>query len=108
MQEIKNYVGKRIREIREDKGITQKKLGEVLGYSAMGISHFENGIRDLKISDLKKIAQFFNTELSYFFPPQNRVTQPTFFRYAGKEDPGVQKSLDDFEKFLEQQNKNEQ
>lgn len=103
MQEIKNYVGKRIREVREDKGITQKELGEVLGYSAMGISHFENGIRDLKLSDLKKIAQHFKMELSYFLPAQ----QPTFFRNAGGDDPDVRKSLEDFEKFLEKRDNNE-
>lgn len=101
MDEIRDFVGKRIRDIREERGITQKELGEVLGYSAMGISHFEKGIRDIKLSDLKKIAQYFSKDLSFFL-------SPTFFRFSGKDNPEVQKSLEDFDNYLDQQKKDEQ
>ncbi len=101
MQEISKYIGKKIRDIREEKGVTQKELGELLSYSPMGISHFENGIRDLRLSDIKKLAEYFKVDLSYFLPEgSNPVPEPTFFRADASNDPHVEKSLDDFDAYL--------
>ena len=97
--EIKKVLGKKIRDAREEKKVTQKELGELLGYSAMGISHFENGIRELKLSDLQKLADFFEKPLSFFFPEEAPVS--TFYRTQKSNDPEVAKSLDRFEKYLD-------
>lgn len=97
MENIREQLGKKIRDAREEKGLTQKELGKAVGYSPMGISHFEKGIRELKVSDLQKIAGVLNKNLSYFLPSQ------TFFRAEASDDPATKKSLNDFDKFIEQQ-----
>ncbi len=97
MEEIKEQLGKKIRDAREEKGLTQKELGKVIGYSPMAVSHFEKGIRELKISDLQRIAGILNKNLSYFLPPR------TLFRAKPSSDPETAKSLKDFDKFIEQQ-----
>ena len=95
MEELKRVLGKKIREAREEKGVTQKELGELLQYSPMGISHFENGIRDIKLSDLQKLAGFFQKDLNYFLS-----TETTFFRANHNTDPEVSRSLEKFEEHI--------
>ncbi len=95
MIELKKVLGKRIREARDEKGITQKDLAEFLGYSPMGISHFENGIRNLKISDVQKLSQFFNKDLSYFLQPDT-----TLFRASSNQVVDVETAMSDFDNFL--------
>lgn len=95
MEETNKYVGRRIREAREERGITQKELGDFLGYSPMGVSHFEKGIRELKFSDIKKLADFFHRDVLFFLPQQ-----ATYFRAESANDPVTAKSLKDFDAFI--------
>ncbi len=108
MKEITKFTGNRIREMRREKKVTQEELGELLGYSPMGISHFENGIRDLKLTDVEKLAKYFGVEMSYFFPEESKAVSlqasPILFRAGqGYNNHQVEKSIKDFEKFLDDQ-----
>jgi len=99
MQELQKALGRQIREAREAAGMTQKDLGGELDYTAMAISHFENGIRDMKLSDIHKLSSVLNRDLSFFLS-----TGHTFFR-ADNQSPNkaeMEKSISDFDKFLQQ------
>ncbi|MES2134874.1 MAG: helix-turn-helix transcriptional regulator [Patescibacteria group bacterium] len=54
---IAHTLGKRIREERSRKGISQIKLSMGAGLSANYISDIERGTRDVKISTIERIAQ---------------------------------------------------
>ena len=99
MKEISKVLGKKIRDAREEKKVTQKELGDILGYSSMAISHFENGIRELKLSDLQKLATFFDKQLSFFFAPVE--TSVPLYRSHASGDPEVSRSLEGFDKYLD-------
>lgn len=99
MEEIRRVLGKRIRDARKERDITQKELGELLKYSPMAISHFENGIRELKLSDVQKLADFFGKPLAYFFPA-DQAPAISLYRAQPSDDPEVLKSLERFEKYL--------
>lgn len=101
MNNFERSLGNKIREAREEKGLTQKELGRVLGYSPMGISHFEKGIRELKISDIKKLAKHLGKNFSYFLPNENRL-EITFPRIEGEIDFQIQSSLKDFDKHVKE------
>lgn len=68
-------IGIRLRKAREAAGLTQEQLGQKLGYSAMGISHLEQGARKIKVEHLEKIAHELNVSISYFLEP----VAPTFY-----------------------------
>ena len=89
-------IGRKIREAREAANKTQKDLGDLLGYTAMAISHFENGIRELKFSDIEKLAKYFQKDLSFFL-----VSDFTFFRAKPTDDPVMEKSLKEFDRFVD-------
>lgn len=67
-------IGSRIKEIRLQKGISQKELAEKVGFdSATSISLIESGERKISIVDLEKTAQFLNEELSYFLDSEPKI-----------------------------------
>ena len=49
-------IGQRIKEIRKQKGLTQKQLADKLAVSYTVISQYERGIRNPKVTTLEKIA----------------------------------------------------
>jgi transcriptional regulator with XRE-family HTH domain len=70
-------VGRRIRRAREERGLSQGALGDVLGYKASMVSAFENGTRRLKLEDLTKLCVALGKEPEYFLRTQAvRQAQP--------------------------------
>ena len=55
----------RIRNIREDRDLTQAQLGDLLNKSQQGYNHIEAGRAELKIEDLVKICKFYNLSADY-------------------------------------------
>jgi transcriptional regulator with XRE-family HTH domain len=63
-----NYkeVGKRIRNARSDKKITQEKFAEMLGVSTGYISQVESGQKCFNLKRLKETEQILEKPTSYF------------------------------------------
>ena len=55
----------RLKELRESKGLTQKEVAEIIGYSEISYSRYENGKREPDISTLCKLANYFNVTIDY-------------------------------------------
>lgn len=56
---------KRIRDMREDKDLTQKQIGELLNMSQTGYNQYEIGKNDIPTKILIKLAKFYNTSTDY-------------------------------------------
>ncbi|MBR1822579.1 MAG: helix-turn-helix transcriptional regulator [Clostridia bacterium] len=55
----------RIRGLREDRDLTQKKIGQLLNKSQQGYNHIEDGRAELKIDDLKLLCEFYDVSADY-------------------------------------------
>lgn len=55
----------RIRNVREDKDMTQAEIGRLLNKSQQGYNHIEAGRAELKIDDLIKLCEFYNLSADY-------------------------------------------
>ena len=55
----------RIKDLREDRDITQAEIGALLQKSQQGYNHIENGRAELKIEDLVKLCEFYNVSADY-------------------------------------------
>lgn len=62
----------RLRNIREDKDLTQAELGKVLNKSQQGYNHIEAGRAELKIDDLIKLCQFYGLSADYIIGLTNK------------------------------------
>lgn len=63
----------RIRDLREDKDITQAKMGEFLSCSQRVYSNYERGDIDIPTTTLIKIADFHKVSVDYL---SNRTDNP--------------------------------
>ncbi len=57
---------RRMRNLREDRDLTQKEVGKIINKSQQGYSHIEDGRAELKIDDLIKLCEFYNVSADYF------------------------------------------
>ena len=55
----------RLRDIREDKDLTQAEIGKLLDKTQQGYNHIETGRAELKIEDLVKLCRFYNLSADY-------------------------------------------
>jgi repressor LexA len=56
---------KRLKELREEKGISIRQLAEILEMSHVAISYYENKKRVPDLLVAKKFADYFNTSCDY-------------------------------------------
>lgn len=55
----------RIKNLREDNDISQKKIAEILGIQQNSYSQIENGINNLQVDHLIKLANLYSTSTDY-------------------------------------------
>lgn len=55
----------RLRNVREDRDLTQTEIGKILNKSQQGYNHIEVGRAELKIDDLVKLCRFYNLSADY-------------------------------------------
>ncbi len=58
-------VGKRLKELRTAKGLSQKALGEKLGIAQNTIAQYEKELANPSLDILVKLADFFDTTTDY-------------------------------------------
>ena len=56
---------KRIRDLREDKDLSQKEIASILNMSQTGYSKYEVGTNDIPTKILIQLANFYNTSVDY-------------------------------------------
>lgn len=57
---------RRLRDIREDRDLTQAEIGKLLDKTQQGYNHIEAGRAELKIEDLAKLCRFYDLSADYF------------------------------------------
>ncbi len=55
----------RIKNVREDRDLTQAEIGKLLQKSQQGYNHIEAGRAELKIDDLITLCKFYNLSADY-------------------------------------------
>ena len=60
-----NMLYERIKELRVDKDLSQKELADTLNVTRSAYSNYENGIRDVPIEVLSRLADFYGTSVDY-------------------------------------------
>ena len=55
----------RLKNIREDRDLTQAQVGKIINKSQQGYNHIEMGRAELKIDDLVRLCEFYNLSADY-------------------------------------------
>ena len=54
-----------LRNLREDRDLTQREMAEILNMSQTGYSKYETGENDIPTAILIRLAEFFGTSVDY-------------------------------------------
>jgi len=73
-------IGKRIKKIRSDKGLTQKQLAKIAGIGEMTISQYERGIRQPKVEQLQRIVNALGISMSQLLTDSKESLTPRKLR----------------------------
>ncbi len=77
MGEISKKLGLRIKELRENRGLTQLGLAEILNMEASNLSKIERGVQIPKEESLEKISKALDVELKDLFDYGHFVDKST-------------------------------
>jgi transcriptional regulator with XRE-family HTH domain len=64
-----------IRNLREDNDLTQSALADILHISQRAYSHYENGTREIPLSVLIDLADYYNVSIDYLLGVTNIKTR---------------------------------
>ena len=79
-ENINKYIGKRIQEIRKEKGLKQEYLAEKTGVKRPNISKYETGEIAIPLDILKKISKILDTSTDYLLGLTECKTAKTNYR----------------------------
>ncbi|MGN0519618.1 MAG: helix-turn-helix domain-containing protein [Candidatus Fimenecus sp.] len=67
---------RRIRDLREDRDLTQRELGEILLCSQRVYSDYERGVLDIPTEILIRLADFYDVSTDYILNRTDDQTAP--------------------------------
>lgn len=108
-------IGKRIAELRKEKGMTQEELAKALNITRSALSLYEIGKRDPDTDTIKKFAEFFGVSTDYLLgqtdvrdrrtryiqPQNNKIDSANSPQLTRKDEREIEKILDEVRKQLE-------
>jgi transcriptional regulator with XRE-family HTH domain len=75
-----NFLGTRIKALRQAKSLTLQQLGEVIGSGKGVMSNIENGKKGVSVENLIALAEYFNVSVAYLLgetdePARSKIPQ---------------------------------
>ena len=85
-------LGLRIRQAREQRGLSQEELAALIKRDQRAVSEYEHGKRRISVTDLPRVAQALDVPILYFFEgdvtatDQDRMVLDAFHRITSLQD----------------------
>jgi len=70
-------IGKKIKQLRENKGLSQKELADSLGVTQQAIDAWERSITNPRKKSIDKLSSFFNVNGGFFFEDDIKNKTPS-------------------------------
>ncbi len=78
--ERRKEIGDRIREVRDNRGVSQEALAKEIGCSRVKLNRVENGRAELSTTEIDSLANACMVRISIFFEPLNCVASSDYPR----------------------------
>ena len=75
MESCKKKFGKRIKELRKSKNLTQEKLSELVGFEPNHITKIEAGIHFPQPEKIEAIAKVFEVQVKDLFDYEHKISK---------------------------------
>jgi len=67
IRKLRNEIGRKVKSLRLEKGLSQEKLAECINMSREHISCIERGKNLVSLETLYKLSEYFEIEIKEFF-----------------------------------------
>ncbi len=101
-------IGKRIKDMRIEKGLSQQELGELLGVTKVSVCGYENGTRTPSLETFNLLADVFGTTTDYLLGREITIRSEDGAEYLGnisRDDIEIVKELKNNTKLYERLSK---
>lgn len=98
---IYNIIGKRLKDIRLGKKLTQENIAKIIDSSKASVANYESGKQAIYISDLYKIAFHLNIEIQRFLPTIDEVKKKLPESIISSDSELTNQEKASIEKFIE-------
>ena len=75
-------LGKRIKELRRENGLTQEALGKLINVTKVSVCCYESGTRTPTLDTLQKLSDYFGKDISYFLGNDEYVVADGDVKYG--------------------------
>lgn len=75
-------LGQRLKELREEKNISQMKLSKIIGITQAAIARYELDISEPRASDIKKYCLYFDISSDYLIGLEDETGSKTYNNYG--------------------------
>ena len=72
----------RLKDLREDRDLTQKQVAELIGKSRSGYSNYESGACDIPTDVLIFLSEFYGTSVDYMLGETHQIARHTFVNHS--------------------------
>lgn len=86
-------IGDRIKDLREQRGVTQETLAKKLDISQAYLSQLESGQRNLDAILLVKIAEVLDYDIHEFLPSSKKIKGKAEMKEIGRHDIGTKRII---------------
>jgi len=89
-------LGKRLKALRKEKGLTQQELGDLINVTKVSICCYEKGSRTPTLETLMDLTKVFNVDMNYFLGSDTYVVADNDENYGirmAKEEINIIKEL---------------
>lgn len=92
-------IGKRLKDLRLKKGLSQQELGDLLGVTKVSVCGYENGTRTPSLETFILIAQIFNTTTDYLLGREITIINNESNEFLGKFSKEDVEMINEFKKY---------
>ena len=75
-------LGKRIKELRRENGLTQEALGKLINVTKVSVCCYERGTRTPTLDTLQKLSDYFGKDINYFLGNDEYVVADSDVKYG--------------------------
>ena len=86
-------VGERMRQLREEAGISQNKLAKLIGIQQSSLNRYESGFSNPTPETLLWFGDFFDVSMDYIFGRTDKP-QGKMYKYKPRLDPDMMKFVE--------------
>lgn len=92
-------IGKRIRDLRQEKKMSQQELGNLLGVTKVSVCGYESGTRTPGLDTFSDLADVFGTSTDYLLGREIKLVNEDTNKYVGSASESDLEILRQFRKY---------